>query len=203
MSAKITLIGCQAYYQNMNGDLFEHLLLPEGIDKDTLTGNILLRGSEFETLYAHPVFIHDAIKTWSYVNYATFERWIKALNIEYNPLENYDRIEDWTDNRATSGTGQSTSTGTSGSTAENKRSAFDSSQYQPNEEDTISGTATDTTNNQTSGTDNAAHHGRVHGNIGVTTSQAMLAQELEIGYWNIYEKITEMFLRDFTIPVYV
>lgn len=201
--SKITLIGCQAYYKNMNGDLFEHLLLPEGINKETLTGNILLRGSEFETLYANPIFLHDAIKTWSNVNYATFERWIKALEIEYNPLENYDRLEDWTDNRATSGTGQSTSTGTSGSTAENKRSAFDSSTYQPNEQDTINGTATDTTNNQTSGTDNAAHHGRIHGNIGVKTSQSMLVEELDIGYWNIYEKITEMFLRDFTLPVYV
>ena len=201
--SKITLIGCQAYYKNMNGDLFEHLLLPEGLNKDTLTGNILLRGSDFETLYTNPIFLHDAIQIWSNVHYATFERWIKALSIEYNPLENYDRMEDWTDERETTGTGESTSTGTSGSTAENKRSAFDSSTYQPNEEDTISGTATDTTTNETSGTDDATHSGRIHGNIGVTTSQQMLTQELDIGYWNVYEKITEMFLRDFTIPVYV
>ena len=86
--SKITLIGCQAYYKNMNGDLFEHLLLPEGLNKDTLTGNILLRGSDFETLYANPIFLHDAIQIWSNVHYATFERWIKALSIEYNPLEN-------------------------------------------------------------------------------------------------------------------
>lgn len=201
--SKITLIGCQAYYKNQNSDLFEYLNLPVGINKETLTDNILIKGSDFETLYADPIFIHDAIKTWSNVHYATFERWIKALTIEYNPLENYDRMEDWTDNRETTGTGESTSTGTSGSTAENKRSAFDSSTYQPNEEDTISGTATDTTTNETSGTDDATHSGRIHGNIGVTTSQQMLTQELDIGYWNIYERITEMFLRDFTLPVYV
>ena len=48
----------------------------------------------------------------------------------------------------------------------------------------------------------STHHGRIHGNIGVTTSQQMLEAELQLGYWNVYEKITELFLQEFTIPVY-
>ena len=46
------------------------------------------------------------------------------------------------------------------------------------------------------------HDGRIHGNIGVTTSQQMLQQELDLGYWNIYDKITQLFLQEFVIPVY-
>jgi hypothetical protein len=30
----------------------------------------------------------------------------------------------------------------------------------------------------------------------------MLKQELDLGYWNVYEKITELFLQEFVIPVY-
>ena len=40
------------------------------------------------------------------------------------------------------------------------------------------------------------------GNIGVTTSQQMLSSELELGYWNIYNKITDLFIREFLLLVY-
>ena len=43
-SAKMTLIGMNIFFANMNDDLFKNLTLPEGIDKQTLTDNILLRG---------------------------------------------------------------------------------------------------------------------------------------------------------------
>ena len=45
--------------------------------------------------------------------------------------------------------------------------------------------------------------GRAHGNIGVTTSQQMLQSELDIARWNIYEQITDLFLSEFCIMVYV
>ena len=41
-----------------------------------------------------------------------------------------------------------------------------------------------------------------HGNIGVTTSQRMLESELEIAYWNIYEKMSDIFIRELLVPVY-
>ena len=46
------------------------------------------------------------------------------------------------------------------------------------------------------------HEGRIHGNIGVTTSQQMLEAELKIAEWNIYEHITDLFLSEFIIPIY-
>ena len=205
-SAKFTLIGCYQYYNNQGLDLFEKLTLPEGIDKDTLTSNILLKGGEFEVQSGSPVFIHDAIEIWAKVYEATFTRWLEALAIEYAPLENYDRMEHWTD--ALDGSGSSNSIGTLDTTyddaVERTKSAYDSSSYQPYDKVTTHATTdTDTTDRTNTTIDNdSEHNGRIHGNIGVTTSQQMLMQELDMGYWNLSERITQLFLQEFVIPVY-
>lgn len=220
--AKFTLIGTYQYYHNAGGDLFELMDLPTGINKDTLCSNILLQGGEFEVQHGNPQFIHDAIGIWSQAWKESLQRWVDALAIEYAPLENYDRMEHWTDEKDftnnVDSAGSSTSTGTAdttdtiNSTVENTKSAYDSNVYQPNEKDTTASTEvidTDTTDN-TSTTlssdtvinDDNEHNGRIHGNIGVTTSQQMLNQELDLGYWNLYQRITQLFLQEFVIPVY-
>lgn len=204
---KTTLIGMEAFFNNMNKSIFDGLDLPEGLSKDTLTANIILECGESETLYSDPYFMQEAIKTWSDREQATFERWVNALAIEYAPLENYDRHEDFTDTLDSDSTSSSRSTlDTSNSgTVQNDVSAYDSSGYQPKDKTTSSDTIdTDTTDSTTGTLDNIGHHnGRVHGNIGVTTSQQMLEAELELGYWNIYSRITELFMKEFCIMVYI
>lgn len=205
-SAKMTLIGYDTFFSNAGDDLFKNLTLPNGLSKDTLTSNILLEGGEFEVLYSDPYFMQDAIGLWADREQATFERWVSALSIEYAPLENYDRHEDWTDTLDSDGT--STSRGTSDTstsgTVQEDVSAYDSSGYQPKNKTTTSETIdNDTTDSNTSTLDNTGHHaGRIHGNIGVTTSQQMLESELDLGYWNIYSRITDMFLKEFCIMIY-
>ena len=97
-SAKFTLWGCEKYFNTLNQSVFDNLRVPEGLTKETLTDNILLRGGEFEVQYGNPDFVRLAIGAWSNKWMPTMERWVRALAIEYNPLENYDRMEDWTDN---------------------------------------------------------------------------------------------------------
>lgn len=196
--AKFTLLGCDAFFKNAGDDLFKNLILPEGLSKETLTKHILMDGGEFEVLYANPFYIQESIGTWSAVNQDTFTRWVNALAIEYAPLENYDRHEDWTDNTSRDTTGSSSVT--DANTTENQKSAFDSSAYQPNEKDILSGTSSTSVTNADDA--EGTHTGRIHGNIGVTTSQQMLEAELELGYWNVYKRITDMFLKDFVILVY-
>lgn len=206
-SAKVTLIGMNTYFQNAGSDLFEFLDLPEGLTKKTLTDNILLQGGEFEVLYSDPVALKSYIGIWADREAATFQRWVDALNIEYAPLENYDRHEDWTDTLDSDGTSRTigTSDTSTNGTVQTDVSAYDSSSYQPKEKVTTSDTVdNDTTENNTSTLDNTGvHAGRIHGNIGVTTSQQMLESELELGYWNIYSRITDMFLKEFCIMIYV
>ena len=205
-SAKMTLIGMNAFMLNMNDDLFLNLTLPEGLDKQTLTDNILLRGGEFEVLYSNPTAMQSLIGIWSNREQATFERWVNLAAIEYAPLENYDRMEHWTDE--VDGTGSSGSTGsvntTSNDTSELTKSAYDQSTYSPYEK-TINGGTVGTTSSDSTSTsmsNDSEHNGRIHGNIGVTSSQQLWLSEAELGYWNIYMKITELFLQEFTIPVY-
>ena len=242
-SAKITTVGFYQYMNAYNNDLFGLLNLPPGIDKDTLVNNIMLRGGEFEVVYSNPDFYKSAIGLWSNKHYRTFEKWINALNIDYNPLENYDRMEEWSDSESRTNTGtvsdsgirkntgtQSTESsgkdnfkGSGNSTSSDEISAYNSNSFQNDKKNTTNSSNSSETNttanntrtdnlsesNSNTRTDNLSEKtnsdrkGRAHGNIGVTTSQQMLQSELDIAKWNIYEQITDLFLSEFCIMVYV
>lgn len=186
-SAKLTMISFYQHLKSINDDLFKNLNIPESIDKEVLINNILLEGAEFEVLYSNPYLMQDAIGVWSTKYARTFEKWVNALNIDYNPLENYDRIEDYTDD--------SSGNTTNNSIDESKKSAYDSVNYQPY------GQSTNDSRSDSEG--HNTHHGRLHGNIGVTTSQQMLKSELDIAEWNLYQHITDLFLDEFVIQVYI
>ena len=122
--AKITLIGLENYL-NPDQSLFDKMTLPEDIDKDTLIGSILMRCQEFELLYSDPYFMQDAISIWSRKNYRTFDKWVKALNIEYDPLYNYDRTEEYTDTHSGSFNNSRNESGTNGNTRTDNLSQSD------------------------------------------------------------------------------
>lgn len=112
-------------------------------------------------------------------------------------------------------------------TTTNEVSAFDSTSYQAHDKSTATDTTgidttTDSTvntgtsenerreiseNEDRAGSENATsestHKGRMFGNIGVTTSQQMLRDELEVDRFNLIDEITDLFLTEFVIPVYV
>lgn len=372
--AKMTLIGLTNWANTSvppgpDNDLWDLMNLPEGIDKNTVINNIIMKGGEFEVLYPNYNYMRAFIGVWSNKHYRTFQKWITALNLTYNPLENYNRTEEYTDigtngstrtgSRSNSISGSDTikntgtqsnqtvynthdeeyktgtdtitrtdnlsesiqhnstveedklqTTKTNGTVTQSKDtknnqtqtltntdlgtdharsiSAFNSSTLVPDSQDSTSGanTAVTTYSGQadnettqtsvsyaagtngdtviednvtvTSGTDiksntgtetNATQYGSIvnhnktgndtdtrtdnltetktstltdtgsdsdtisgnsrmehrahlYGNIGVTTSQQMLQAELDISAWNIYEKITDLFLDEFCIKVY-
>ena len=194
-AATLTLIGMY----NEDNTLFDSLNVPTGLDKSTLIKNILLRSGEFEVLYPDMDFMKFSIGAFSDAWQPTFERWVAALALEYNPLENYDRKEDWADIR--SGSTSGSTSGTTGATTTNKVSAYDAGDaLTTRSQDETHGS--DSSTSSGSSTEGANHSGRIHGNIGVTTSQQMLQSELDLGYWNVYEKITDLFLTHFVLPVY-
>ena len=251
---KTTLIGQENYLQTTNKSLFDYMGLPSGIDKNILTNNILMRSGEFEALYADPTLNQQLIAIWANRYYDTFNRWVKALKVEYNPLENFNRheiIKDLTGEKE-KGSNKSDITGTDSNnttlthdttvTAETTYDSkietdditdFDEAAYNeatpsPKTKTTLDGevnrSGSDTTETTTSGDDTTDSSGEMsrsttgsnevnkdttytrdanlYGNIGVTTSQQMLEAELNVGYWNIYERITDLFLREFCLLVY-
>ena len=200
---------------NYDNSIFDGLSLPEGIDKELLIDRIMIRGGEYESVYTSVPFLKSAISNWSATHRHLIDRWMEVYNKEFEPLENYDRIEDWTDdgNNTTKGTGttkgsdqahaQGNVTGTNTVSAYNTNNLVnDNGTSQGNITNTTSSTQTDSTTESKDVT-HSKHSGRVHGNIGVTTSMQMyesfwlLMQE----YGNIYDSIATLFLQDFVVPI--
>ena len=280
--AKITLLGMYQYMNQQNDPLFKNLSVPAGMDKDKLIDAILYRGAEFGVLYADPYFMQSMIKIWSDRYSFTLERWILALSKEFNPIENYDRYEEWSDAGSRSKTGAASRTGsqigidnrenlgntqdvresessqntvntnsttqttagskTSDQTNENLVSAYDSGNYENKDKQTTVGSNADVTASQTGSTggsdvsgkandveihntsdkqfgedrrvtaeqsnDNeeeghvASHTGHVHGNIGITTSSAMVREFINTYRFNLYDEAAYLFLNEFCIYVY-
>lgn len=308
--AKITLIGMYQWMNDQNDPLFKNLSVPAGMDRDKLINTILYHGAEFGVLYADPYFMQSMIGVWSDRYAHTLDRWVRALEIEYDPLENYDRREEWYDSGTRSKTGNTSRTSsevdennragtelessgktgtdsgsssrsgvnsteskdttansnTTGQTTvgtktgdqseDHKVSAYDSSSYQNKDKTDTDTSGSDTTVSQTSsagtnttegnvssvdtestsdsrttsengtssrvssGTDtsnrftnesgndaeeeghSAIHSGRLHGNIGVTSSQQLLQSELDIARFNIYDEAADLFISEFCIYVY-
>lgn len=223
--AKMTLMGLYNYdntildaYNTIDTDL---------IEPGELVKHILIQCGEFPILYTDPAFLKFAIANHVAIHEATWIKWLEVLNEEYNPLENYDRIEEWSDDGEHSKSDTESGTlssqtndntnilDTKNNTTENKVSAFDSSVYVPKDQltdtgsesttNTTIGSRSDTTSNSLteSGEDHSTHSGRVHGNIGVTTSQQMLESELKLRRFNVYEQISNMFKHEFCLPIYI
>lgn len=195
----MTVYGANKYLiEHQNETLFDLMALPEGIDRDLLIDRIILRSGEFEILYSNLDFMREAIGVWSKTYARTFERWIKALSIDYAPLENYDRIEEWHDFAHFNTEGHSK--GSSDTTNEGSVSAYDASDYTPSDKNT---THYAPNLNDTNEGDNENHrNGRAHGNIGIVSSQQMLESELSIAKWNLFDHIADLFIKEFCICIY-
>lgn len=222
MPATMTLIGLYNY----DPTIFDLMTLPAGIDKEQVKDNILIQSSDFEVLYPDSDFLKVAVKRWADKWYFTFDKWVKALAIEYDPLNNYDRYEEYEDTgketRADSGSSNSNSSTnsttsgstTSGGTTQHDISAYDSATMREDTKDTSSASGTDSTTGNTTGNTTASessngttdtslkHKAHLYGNIGVTTSQQMLEAELAVARFNLVDQITDCFINEFCIRVY-
>ena len=209
-SAKITMLGLETYLKSNNQSLFDDIVIPASIDKDTLVNSILLESAEFEVLYSNPSFMHQAIQLWFRKWNRTFTKWMEALELKYNPLDNYDRTEEWSDKSGTSAKGtvsdESHGTTNESGSSYNNVSAYDSYTFEPSENSTSRSNAsvnnrTNTTTGSTTDT-SSIHTGRVHGNIGVMSTQELLTRELEVDKFNVYNQIVDMFLHEFCLLIY-
>lgn len=183
--ATLSLLGL---YQ-IDPNILYPMQLPAGIDKTILEPEILSECAELEILYPEPDTFKTILEAWSKHRKPVWERMVKASELEYNPIENYDRMEEWED----IGSGESTGE------AKNYVSG-----YNPN----VAGQAPalvqqDQADSHAENSGTSQHTGRTHGNIGVTTSQQMLEQELTVAdKLDIYKFIVQDFKRRFCIPLY-
>lgn len=205
-SATLTLIGLNNFLDYQEKNLFENFILPSSIDGETAINNILMVCGDKELLYPDAEFMIEAIGMWCTKWQRTFTKWSEALVIEYNPLENYDRNEEFTDSLSSS---ESTEASASDSSYHSMSQVSDVSAFNTDDYLRPDTSATDKVqNNATSSSKVNAlkdeynkRTGRIHGNIGVTTSQQMLQAELDIDRFNIYDEIAFIFMREFCLAL--
>ena len=78
---------------NWDNTIFDLLVLPEALDRDTFINNLLLETAELEVLYTSPVTFRYAVGQWSHKELDVWERLYATTQYEYNPIDNYNRYE--------------------------------------------------------------------------------------------------------------
>ena len=201
-SMTMTILGLYRYGEYNQQDLFQNMKIPAGIDRQDLIDNILEQGAAFEILYPDFEYLQFSIGAWSKRWYRTIEKWLKALTVQYDPLNNYDRYEEWTDNDKVSGKTETAAGINTTGQDELSVTAYNSDQYHSKEKTDSSGTSESTGSSETSTDGTSTHSGHLYGNIGVTTNQEMLREELDVQKFNLIQQITDLFINEFCIMVY-
>ena len=191
---KMTLIGLEGYMQSKGDSIFNGINITSKIDKQTMVDSILLRSNEFEALYSDPDFMKLSVGIWFRKNYSVFDRMAETLQASYNPLDNYDRHEEWSDdhtgdykkknNNVTNGTNNRTDDltmtndltrtddlkNTNDVTTTNDVSAYNDSSYAPKDKQVIdqdgtnTGTVKDTGTVKNTGTVGNTYNDSITGN---------------------------------------
>ena len=224
--SKVTLIGLENYL-NPEHSVFENATFPEGIEKEVLMGAIFLRCQEFELLYSDPDFMIAAVNIWARKHYWTFDKWVKLLNKEYDPLFNkdyYEEIQDTHEGAASSSGNTSQNddhtrtdnlTTTNDLTNTHSEKAYNSGsswvQTQKDETDQTAhntgtvrdaGTTTGTFGNTNNDSYVNGHTYHGWGNIGITSAQELFLKEADVARFNLYEQIADLFCNEFCIMVF-
>lgn len=206
--AIISIIGLYNY----DPTIFDNLHLPSEIEleKQTLVDNILMECAEFEILYADSDFMKFAIDKWSTVNLPVWTHLYETTQYDYDPIYNYDRTEKWTDednrkitNDRTADLKDELTNGLTNTQAQNSyenAGMVDAIKSTNSGKDTTTHTGTDKYTEQHSG--KVIRDGHAYGNIGVTSSQDLIAQEREIALFNLFDKIIDDFKMRFCLMIY-
>lgn len=92
----MSLLTVEGLY-NYDNTLFDGFNVPEGLVKQIAIDAILLRTRELEVLYPDFTYMKNRITIWSNKYQINWKKLYDTTVLEYNPIENYDRMEDWTD----------------------------------------------------------------------------------------------------------
>lgn len=212
----MSLLTVEGLY-NYNNTLFDGFNVPKGLVKQIAIDTILMRTRELEILYPDFTYLKNRITIWSNKYQINWEKLYDTTVLEYNPIENYDRIEDWTytddesSSSARDNTVKSTSTNeiTNSVNITDQNTAFNSGladhAKQITDGDTTENSSITNTEKENVNDGRTGKHtrtGREHGNIGVTTSQQMIQSERDLVVFNLYDVIAESFIENFCLMVY-
>lgn len=188
---------------NFDPSIFDGVEFPSNISVQDFVDSLLMQCGEMPVLYSSPPLLKSLIQVWSKISQYSWNRLAATLTAEYNPIENYDRIEEWEDSSTnTSRYTNSAKNTSSGSTKEQVYGYNDLKTPADNSASTSDSTSADTSDSTGTGTSAGSRKGRAHGNIGVTTTQEMLESERRVSMFNFYDTVIRDFQKRFLIWVY-
>ena len=188
---------------NFDPSIFEVVEFPSNISVQYFVDSLLMQCGEMPVLYSSPPLLKSLIRVWSNVSQYTWNRLAATLTAEYNPIENYDRVEEWEDSSTnTSHYTNSANNTSSGSTKEQVYGYNNLNTPADNSASNSASTSADTSDSIGTGTSAGTRKGRAHGNIGVTTTQEMLESERRVAMFNFYDAVIRDFQKRFLIWVY-
>lgn len=217
MGANKSFISVFGMYQYDNS-IFDGFQVPEAIDKELLIDNLLLETAELEVIYPNAEFMKLAIDRWSRKELPIWNKLYDTTQFDYNPIWNKDGTIKETETRnlhtADSGSNESSSEGSSTTNQDEtttlKVAAYNSSDFENREENTIDNNVdvTDEASAESSyrsskdDTGTIIHEREEKGNIGITTTQQMIKEEREVVQLNMMNFIIDSFKRRFCLLVY-
>ena len=172
---------------------------------------VLVELGELQTIFPSAATLKSFLGTWGTIHQPGWIRMQTALDEAYNPIHNYDRTEE--ESETTTSEASGSSSGSSSDASSEDRTDFGAgfnsaatgapsipvgrSQTFPRRQATDS---TESTANSEIGRERDLH---VSGNIGVTTSQAMVEAELALrDKYTLYYMILDEFRREICVEVW-
>ena len=114
LGATMSLLGLYSFDNTILSA--DNLKLPTSVRRSDLLPDLLAEAASFELLYPEPETLKTVLRSWSVHRLPVWERIARAAGMEYNPIENYDRKEEWTD----SGSGSSSQSANGSQTHQGK-----------------------------------------------------------------------------------
>lgn len=179
MPATMSLLGLY----NWDKTILDGLSVPDGVDRGVVINNLLRECAEFEVLYPQPASMKFFVTEWAKERLPVWERLAATLRFVYDPISNYDRREEWTDE----------SSGSTEGTSENQTAGFNSAEANIPESRNSASSSASGRNKRT---------GRAYGNIGVTTTQQMIEEERRVSEFDIDHVIIQEFKKTFCLLIY-
>lgn len=199
----------------------------KGVSKNQLIKHFLLSYGDLTPVYQDPSYLRRHVTSVARSLQWSIDHLWEVTQLEYNPIENYDRMESWTDSgngtfqkrkvdaEETFNKGSITTTFGKVSDNTHKVAAFNSSTPEVANTDNTTDSGSDSqtfgadtshgsvTNGLDESTTNGTHEGRIHGNIGVTTSQRMMQAEIDLTTaYNYLDKVCELYANRLLIGVW-
>lgn len=172
LRSKISVLGLY----RADNTLFDNLVLPVGVDKDTLIAEIISECADLEVLYPDSDYMKMLIGYWSGGMLDNWQKMFDALEQNYDPLNSY--------RKETTHHGGKTNTSTNSVKAYNESTNF--VDYQKDVDNTTQN-----------------YNRTVKGNIGIYSYAKLLSEEIDLREkYDIYDIILADFKHRFILLVY-